>query len=70
MAEDKPAQQWHSWTTAKTKSRIFNATVKSLSKMSVHQEGAHEAEEELDELHTENETPRSRTNIRSLSAPN
>ena len=59
MAEDKLAQTMALLDDREEQVENLNATVKNLkSKMSVHQEGAHEAEEELDELHTENETLR------------
>jgi hypothetical protein len=59
MAEDKLAQTMALLDDREDQVENLNATVKNLkSKMSVHQKGAHEAEEELDELHTENETLR------------
>jgi chromosome segregation ATPase len=59
MAEEKLAQTMALLDDREEQVENLDETVKNLkSKMSVHQEGAHEAEEELDELHTENETLR------------
>jgi chromosome segregation ATPase len=59
MAEDKLAQTMALLDDREDEVEKLNAIVKNLkSNMNEHKEGAHEAEEEIDELHTENDTLR------------
>jgi len=59
MAEDKLAQSMAVLDDREDQLKTLKATLKSMKgKMSEHREGAQEAEEEMDELHTENETLR------------
>jgi hypothetical protein len=64
MAEDKLAQALAKLDERDEEIKKLKTTVSSLqSKMTKHQEGAQEAEEEMDELHSENETLRQHVQV-------